>query len=185
MIRPGLAIGPASWQTQRVVIGLFPELDAPGGVQRVGRHLAAVLTEFASSRGWDCRLLSLNDTPKLHRGAVGGREFVFTGCERSKGRLAVTALRAAKRNAKLVLAGHPNLSPVVQLMRLVAPKMRTIVCTHGVEVWERLGRLRRDALRRAQDRKSTRLNSSHGYISYAGFCLKKKRGRRSIYEHVE
>src|SRR3990172_10042476 len=23
------------------------------------------------------------------------------------------------------------------------------------------------------DRKSTRLNSSHGYISYAGFCLKK------------
>src|SRR2546429_7298972 len=28
--------------------------------------------------------------------------------------------------------------------------------------------------RNAQDRKSTRLNSSHGYISYAVFCLKKK-----------
>src|SRR2546422_3804994 len=27
------------------------------------------------------------------------------------------------------------------------------------------------------DRKSTRLNSSHGYISYAVFCLKKKRKR--------
>src|SRR2546429_5761601 len=26
-----------------------------------------------------------------------------------------------------------------------------------------------------QDRKSTPLNSSHGYISYAGFCLKKKK----------
>src|SRR5687768_18129221 len=26
----------------------------------------------------------------------------------------------------------------------------------------------------AKDRKSTRLNSSHGYISYAVFCLKKK-----------
>src|SRR6266436_8075038 len=26
----------------------------------------------------------------------------------------------------------------------------------------------------AEDRKSTRLNSSHGYISYAVFCLKKK-----------
>src|SRR5205809_2232677 len=26
------------------------------------------------------------------------------------------------------------------------------------------------------DRKSTRLNSSHGYISYAVFCLKKKTG---------
>src|SRR2546422_5404314 len=28
--------------------------------------------------------------------------------------------------------------------------------------------------RTEQDRKSTRLNSSHGYISYAVFCLKKK-----------
>src|SRR2546422_2115432 len=29
--------------------------------------------------------------------------------------------------------------------------------------------------RELQDRKSTRLNSSHGYISYAVFCLKKKK----------
>src|SRR2546422_4901492 len=28
------------------------------------------------------------------------------------------------------------------------------------------------------DRKSTRLNSSHGYISYAVFCLKKKKNYR-------
>src|SRR2546422_11685913 len=28
---------------------------------------------------------------------------------------------------------------------------------------------------RSPDRKSTRLNSSHGYISYAVFCLKKKK----------
>src|SRR2546422_3475248 len=28
---------------------------------------------------------------------------------------------------------------------------------------------------RGGDRKSTRLNSSHGYISYAVFCLKKKK----------
>src|SRR2546422_6121851 len=29
-----------------------------------------------------------------------------------------------------------------------------------------------------RDRKSTRLNSSHGYISYAVFCLKKKKDRK-------
>src|SRR2546429_2476908 len=42
----------------------------------------------------------------------------------------------------------------------------------------RPARLRRHRGRRAQlhrDRKSTRLNSSHGYISYAVFCLKKKK----------
>src|SRR2546429_5699697 len=31
------------------------------------------------------------------------------------------------------------------------------------------------ARRKTSDRKSTRLNSSHGYISYAVFCLKKKK----------
>src|SRR3989449_5555537 len=30
------------------------------------------------------------------------------------------------------------------------------------------------------DRKSTRLNSSHGYISYAVFCLKKKKNRKPV-----
>src|SRR2546422_8154895 len=29
-----------------------------------------------------------------------------------------------------------------------------------------------------RDRKSTRLNSSHGYISYAVFCLKKKKQKQ-------
>src|SRR2546422_7891155 len=31
------------------------------------------------------------------------------------------------------------------------------------------------------DRKSTRLNSSHGYISYAVFCLKKKKKKLKKY----
>src|SRR6266436_9114415 len=36
------------------------------------------------------------------------------------------------------------------------------------------------------DRKSTRLNSSHGYISYAVFCLKKKkRGRKNGQSLIE
>src|SRR5687768_18167866 len=51
------------------------------------------------------------------------------------------------------------------------------------------GRERREGPRRgrprgagdaALDRKSTRLNSSHGYISYAVFCLKKKKNSRSM-----
>src|SRR5687768_18330817 len=34
----------------------------------------------------------------------------------------------------------------------------------------------------AVDRKSTRLNSSHGYISYAVFCLKKKKKKPEHYD---
>src|SRR2546422_7224802 len=34
---------------------------------------------------------------------------------------------------------------------------------------------------REGDRKSTRLNSSHGYISYAVFCLKKKKKNNTTF----
>src|SRR2546429_2799305 len=64
--------------------------------------------------------------------------------------------------------------------------------SHSMSAWNSLPVRRRDSsmqhsgtsgaflflcgggLRSAIDRKSTRLNSSHGYISYAVFCLKKK-----------
>src|SRR2546426_7932451 len=42
-------------------------------------------------------------------------------------------------------------------------------------LWVRCGGRRDLALRAAEDRKSTRLNSSHLVISYAVFCLKKKK----------
>lgn len=132
-----------------MIIGLFPELDAPGGIQRASRHVAAVLTEFASGRGMECRLLTLNDSPELHRLSVGGKEFVFTGCERGKGRLLVAALRAARRKGKLVVATHPNFAPVVQCLRLAAPRIKSLICTHGIEVWEPLPTFRRLALRKA------------------------------------
>src|SRR2546422_4415062 len=36
-----------------------------------------------------------------------------------------------------------------------------------------------------RDRKSTRLNSSHGYISYAVFCLKKKKEQQKSSKKVQ
>src|ERR1041385_8788966 len=39
-------------------------------------------------------------------------------------------------------------------------------------------------MRAWRDRKSTRLNSSHGYISYAVFCLKKKKNKQLLHAQV-
>src|SRR2546422_8519354 len=39
--------------------------------------------------------------------------------------------------------------------------------------------------RAPRDRKSTRLNSSHGYISYAVFCLKKKKSQSKFHTYLE
>src|SRR2546422_8489675 len=43
---------------------------------------------------------------------------------------------------------------------------------------------KRQLLTPTTDRKSTRLNSSHGYISYAVFCLKKKK-KEGMDEHAK
>src|SRR2546429_6265709 len=42
-----------------------------------------------------------------------------------------------------------------------------------------------DAFISVKDRKSTRLNSSHGYISYAVFCLKKKKKNQRTIQHSD
>src|SRR2546427_8599150 len=43
--------------------------------------------------------------------------------------------------------------------------------------WDRASERRKERDRQQADRKSTRLNSSHSQISYAVFCLKKKKER--------
>jgi len=146
---PHLVFRCGAWQTRRVLLGLFSELDAPGGVQRAGRHVAAVMNEFAASHGMECRLLSLNDSLELHRMTVGTREFVFTGSARGKARFSATAVRAARRRAKLIVAGHPFLAPVAQGARFFARGAKSIVWTHGLDVWEPLSMVRRRALRSA------------------------------------
>src|SRR2546422_2295281 len=40
-------------------------------------------------------------------------------------------------------------------------------------------------LAEGEDRKSTRLNSSHGYISYAVFCLKKKKKKKKVTDIIQ
>src|SRR2546429_3799488 len=49
-----------------------------------------------------------------------------------------------------------------------------IVRIEKLECHDRSGVHRKAVVIHRRDRKSTRLNSSHGYISYAVFCLKKK-----------
>ncbi len=132
-----------------MVIGLFPELLAPGGIQRASRHIGTVLSAFALERGLSYRFLSLNDPAGLHTIQVGEHDFVASGFRRAKFGFALTALRASRRHASLVVAAHPNLAPVAWAMKAVSPRLRILAVTHGIEVWKPLPGLRRRALQRA------------------------------------
>lgn len=131
-----------------MIIGLFPELLSPGGVQTAGRQTTAALVLSGGCRGASCRFLSLNDPAGPQSFHLGGTEVVFEGFGRRRGKFVRAALGAA-REAKLVWAAHPHLAPVVAVMQLVRPSLISIVCAHGVEVWTPMSALRRFAMRRA------------------------------------
>src|SRR5690625_7076971 len=60
--------------------------------------------------------------------------------------------------------------------RLLSAVLKTSLCTVFSATMTDTGQpLQRSLSRSGQDRKSTRLNSSHVAISYAVFCLKKKK----------
>src|SRR3989449_2874102 len=65
--------------------------------------------------------------------------------------------------AVLMATGH-----AVKIPASLLDSVRTLTATIAAELGEA-------PVHSEQDRKSTRLNSSHGYISYAVFCLKKKK----------
>src|SRR2546429_6063177 len=66
-------------------------------------------------------------------------------------------------------ASRPSVAARTQKIDLSLPRLSLKLNLDLVPSLTKLG------LGPALDRKSTRLNSSHGYISYAVFCLKKKK----------
>src|SRR2546422_3110993 len=85
----------------------------------------------------------------------------------------------------LILPG-PSGFEILKAVRAARPTLPVIILTARGEEADRVQGLRLGAddyvvkpfsVRELLDRKSTRLNSSHGYISYAVFCLKKKNRR--------
>src|SRR2546422_3175502 len=89
-----------------------------------------------------------------------------------------TGIATQKRELRTSSAIHVKFGgrpeQVVAYFTWIAEDVRRILAGLGCRSMDdAIGRV--DLLERVEDRKSTRLNSSHGYISYAVFCLKKKK----------
>jgi glycosyltransferase involved in cell wall biosynthesis len=128
------------------IIGLFPELLGVGGVQEAGRQTVAALDEIVRQREWALDLLSLNDDPATRVIRLQGREIPLTGFGRAKIPFVLSALGHARNTARIVLAAHPYLALPASVMKLRSPGLKTIVMSHGIEVWNRLPLIRRRAL---------------------------------------
>jgi phosphatidyl-myo-inositol dimannoside synthase len=133
-------------QTKRI-IGLFPELLGVGGIQEAGRLTAAALDRIAGSHNnWVTSFQSINDGLGDHEFEIAERRVSLRGFNRSKVRFVGSALGQSRNGARIVLAAHPYLALPAAWMKPLSPQLKTIVMSHGVEVWNPLSRLRRRAL---------------------------------------
>ena len=128
------------------IVGLFPDLLAHGGVQEAGRQTMAALSEIAAEQGWQTRFLALNDPKGPHSVSVRARSISFTGYQRAKAKFVFAACSAARKNARIIFAAHPNLGPPASVAKKFGRDAKVIVVTHGVDVWEKLSPQRRKAL---------------------------------------
>ncbi len=130
-----------------MVLAVFTALHPPGGIERISRHMAAILSADAASRGEPCRILSLNDSPGRQTLRAGDTILEFQGLGRSKRRL-LSAMLAALPRSRTVFLGHPSLASLGPVLRL-RPGMRYWVVTYGIDVWRRLPLAQRLGLRAA------------------------------------
>jgi hypothetical protein len=132
------------------IIGLFPELLGLGGIQEAGRLTAAALEETAIRNGSLRCFLSLNDRPGCQTLDIDERNFTFRGFGRAKLQFVLSAVNQARLSqqsrAGIVIALHPHLAVPAWWMKRLAPRLKTIVMSHGVEVWKPLSTLRHRAL---------------------------------------
>src|SRR2546430_1223178 len=76
---------------------------------------------------------------------------------------------------------RPPRSTLFPYTTLFRSKLSAIyLASSAFSCWLKIARPNRACARLGLDRKSTRLNSSHSQISYAVFCLKKKKKTKKI-----
>src|SRR5438034_5359757 len=103
-----------------------------------------------------------------------GRTALVTGGSRGIGR--AVALALADEGADVAVnyvSSEAAAKDVVEQIRKMG--RRAMLAQADVGDFPDTFRMAQDVLRELGDRKSTRLNSSHTVISYAVFCLKKKK----------
>src|SRR3712207_7728153 len=92
---------------------------------------------------------------------------------------ATTEIYTLSLHDALPISGGDPIDPTGGLRDVEARALRVL---GGVSVGE--SSYGSDALRPLRDRKSTRLNSSHANISYAVFCLKKKKQNKKPDKYI-
>lgn len=119
--------------------------SATGGIEKVCRVLGKALNEIATAGKGSLEVLSMygdahaaDNNPYFPAG-------IFTGYSQSKWRCALAGLKKGYKKDVVILS-HVNLLPIGWLIKKMSPATKLILLTHGIEIWQPLGRLKKKML---------------------------------------
>src|SRR5437867_7034623 len=112
----------------------------------------------------------------MHK-VVPGQTWPFGGCWLALEEFTSSRMATAKRDGWASILASPRIGCTSRLRRT---KSRVSCRACIAACWQRTGQFAGPP----RDRKSTRLNSSHRTISYAVFCLKKKKKQQKTYNYM-
>ncbi|MCK6695777.1 MAG: glycosyltransferase family 4 protein [Thermoanaerobaculia bacterium] len=119
--------------------------DATGGIEKVNRVLMKALHDFHGERRVPVQAVSPYENqpderyfPKEFFTGYGGNRWLF-----------MADMLWKRRQTGCVLIGHVNLAPAALILQQKHPHLKTVVVTHGIEVWKTLKGLKRRLLQQA------------------------------------
>src|SRR3989449_1431696 len=148
-------------------------------LQRLARHL---LRRLRGERLGLRRLQGVGEAVAGARGRAVDHEARGVDLDRHVRELPADALEVADGPAELL--AHRRVGEGLLVRALGEPerdggRAEALAVVGGHQLLEAVAGTDEEIVARDRDRKSTRLNSSHGYISYAVFCLKKKKKKQN------
>jgi phosphatidylinositol alpha-1,6-mannosyltransferase len=129
------------------ILLLFTGVFANGGIQRFNHTLLTAL----SALDLECHVLSMHDSTRSIGQPDFGPRTTIRGFSGSRWHFSTCALRTIIGNRyDWILIGHVNLLVFTFLALALRPfsQARAVLIAHGIEVWGRIGRMRRFAFLR-------------------------------------
>lgn len=106
-----------------------------GGIQRVSKHYASVVTEYAKEKDEQIYILSLNDNSSVKGFNFNNNYSNLKSCGGNKIKYFLYALYFGLQS-KLLFSNHKNLAIICKLIKTLKPGIKYIILAHGREIWD-------------------------------------------------
>lgn len=116
-----------------------------GGIEKFNRCFIKALNDISHESGLVASVFSAYDSDADARYAS---DIYFKGFGRERTKSLLHVVRQAFKHDVVVL-GHINLAIAGILVKFLRPKCKLVVITHGIEVWSKLGVIKKLCLRKA------------------------------------